>query len=39
LPGRCIAGKWRFAHSAVLLWLSAGEPHGAETQATGADDG
>lgn len=26
LPGRCIAGEWRFARSAVLRWLSAGEP-------------
>ena len=22
LPGRCIAGEWRFAHSALLAWLS-----------------
>lgn len=38
LPGRCVAGEWRFARSAVLLWLSAGEPL-AETQTTGAGDG
>ena len=22
LPGRCIAGEWRFAHAALLAWLA-----------------
>jgi excisionase family DNA binding protein len=26
IPGRKIAGEWRFARAALLAWLSAGEP-------------
>jgi hypothetical protein len=25
LPGRCIAGEWRFAHLALLAWLGVSE--------------
>jgi excisionase family DNA binding protein len=41
LPGRQIAGEWRFARSAVLFWLSrGGHPMGpgVERAADGADD-
>jgi len=40
LPGRCIAGEWRFVRSAVLLWLSGEAPSeqgGARTGARGGD--
>jgi excisionase family DNA binding protein len=40
LPGRQVAGEWRFARSAVLLWLSQGEHHegvGVEPGADGPD--
>jgi excisionase family DNA binding protein len=41
LPGRCIGGEWRFAHSAILDWLSQGEQAehgGAEAGPPGADE-
>jgi excisionase family DNA binding protein len=40
LPGRQVAGEWRFARSAVLLWLSQGghpEGLGVEPAADGPD--
>jgi len=36
LPGRRVAGEWRFARSAVLQWLSEGEPPGPGSDAGGS---
>jgi excisionase family DNA binding protein len=36
LPGRRIAGEWRFARSAVLRWLSRGEDSGRQGAEAGA---
>jgi excisionase family DNA binding protein len=35
LPGRTLAGEWRFSRAALLAWLAHGAPGGAD----GADDG
>jgi excisionase family DNA binding protein len=36
LPGRRVAGEWRFARSAVLRWLSEGERSGHGSDAGGS---